>query len=300
MKKNFDSFYKKLKEKQKKNVEEIENQSKKKAKQAVIMLLIIGILFSIPTGFVIFPVFIILSFVVYFLTFNGKERLNFYSENIIKEIVKDFKENNLKYIPKGGISKSVYNKGNFEKYDVYKSKDLLTGTINNKQELKISEVETTVIDTDEKGDKNSGIVFLGVLGVTTLEKRTNYTLRLEKNTKYMIKNRDLHVNVESSEFEQMFDIGCEDIMLVMQIFTLDMMEEIINIYEENVLKLKDRFPEIVIKDNNIFVRIRNWGFLESKHTKDLLDYDTIKDQYELIEITIRLLEIFTNKLDEIL
>lgn len=301
MTKNFDEFYNNLKLRKEQEANELDKKVKKKTYTVIGIILAVGIIISILSSFLFMVVIGIICLIIYFIMMGtNKDRNIFYKSQIVTEIINDFKEYLLKYYPSQGMEKSIYDEASFNDYDTYNSEDLIVGRINEKYNLKIAEVRTSVTTTDAQGEDHTTVEFWGIFGVVELDKSINTKLQLVRNTTYLIANRNFQINLDSAEFEKYFDVGCNNRMLAMQIFTSDMMQEIVDIYESDVFKLKKRFPEIMIKNNKIYIRISTGNFLDTRVSKDLFDYETIKDEYNLLKSTLTLLEKFTNKLEEIL
>lgn len=295
--KNFDEFYRKLQISETENAKNIEAKTKKKALIISIIILIIGIIFAIWSSNLLFIIpTLTVCFLVYLRIMKTKERKKYFKNRIINSIVNDFPEYSLKYVSYGRMNEMLYDEGEFEEYDKYSSEDLIVGIMENKYNLTIAEVVTEKKYTDSYGNTNWHVRFIGIVGVVELDKIIPANIKIEKNANFSFLNEK--VELDSSEFEKYFDVLSDNKMLTMQILTADTMENLVEVIRKDIFRFQERFPEIKIKGNKVYVRIPTLDLFESKLTKEILDYKNIKEQYELLESTLSILKCIITKLDE--
>ena len=290
--KNFNEIYQNLQLNFEQESKAMNQKLKKKAIIRCTIIFVLGLIFSIGTSMVTMIAVIIIMLVVAIITIQSKERIDFYEGKIIKSLVSEFNEEfHLQYYPEQGIHHSIYDEAGFENYDRYRSEDLMTGDIEGNL-LKLAEVETRVETTDEEGNTTDTINFIGIFGHMKLNKSINSYIRFRKNNELLF-SKKTQVELDSSEFEKYFDIESNNKMVTMQILTPDFMEEIINKIKYKIL------PEIIINNDNIFIRIMKGEIFKPKLTKDLLDYDSLKREFETIDNCLSILKELIVKINEI-
>ena len=116
----------------------------------------------------------------------------------------------------------------------------------------------------------------GIFSNTKLNKYLPYEIRI-KNNELIVESKNNKVQMDNKEFEKYFSVYCNSNILAMEILTHDVMEEIINFYEKYNIKF-----EIVIKNNNIYVRFNTGVMFEPNIFKKSNDINTLWIYYNVL------------------
>lgn len=213
-------------------------------------------------------------------TFNSE-----YKQKVIRTFVKAYDEK-LNYFPERGISSSEYKEGKFDRmFDRYYSEDLIEGEIE-ETKIKISEVQTEKEETDKDGNRYYATLFHGMFGIIELNQiipsiiqiRSNANLIVTVPTKIATIGMAFEkIELDSSEFEKIFDVYTDNKIQAMQILTADVMAEMIDFYN----KYKIAY-EITITGSNIYIRFKTGSIFEGNILKSAIDFDELKKNYDII------------------
>ena len=225
-----------------------------------------------------------------------------FKEKIISPIVKSFNQN-LEYAYEKRIDENIYKEAEFEKYISYKSEDLIEGILENNCKFIMSEL---VIEGLEQynGERKYTTLFKGLFVKVGLNKEFNTKLYLrrdirEKEKAFKQDLDKLRLQLDSQEFENIFNIYTSNKIVAMQLLTADIMEMLVKFNQE--MKY-----EITIKDNNIYIRffcgemfeppsLEAFAIASSMNTKSL-DKNILYKYYKMLDFTFEL----TNKLEKII
>ena len=214
-----------------------------------------------------------------------------YKSTIVNAILESFNED-IKYSPSIGIRSAVYDDAEFEKYELYDSEDLIQGTLKNNSYISMAEVSTKYSRTSEEGKTEYYDIFCGFFSKVKTQKpfSTNLYLRKDINDKNLL-NRfisakppfdNLRVELDSGEFERMFDVYCSDTICAMQLLTADVLQLLLDFQKELGIDY-----ELTIKNNSIYIRFLSGKMFEASGlSKYSLDKLTIYVYYKMIEFTI--------------
>ena len=220
-----------------------------------------------------------------------KSKIVQYKDNFKTKVVKallDSFEENISYFPYHGISSSSYIDAEFEMFDRYRSEDLMQGVLKNNCNFSMSEILTEYETTDEDGNSYYHTLFCGMMSKVETPKPFNACLYLRKDRKDKnILNRafkaklpfdKLRVELDSQEFEKMFDVYCSDKIIAMQLLTADIMQLLIEFQEEMNMEY-----EITIKNNLIYIRFMSGEMFETANVmKFSLDKSTLYKYYRML------------------
>ena len=96
--------------------------------------------------------------------------------------------------------------------------------------------------------------------------------------------------MDSTSFEKVYDVYCNNKIAGMQVFTADTMQKILDFKEKYKM-----YPEISLKKNNLYMRFPIFkNCLEHNIFKNILDYKEIESFYILISSIINISENFSN------
>lgn len=244
-------------------------------------------------------IYIAIAILVYIKTKpkGNKSKIAQYKDDFKTKVVKtllDSFEENITYSPYNGISSSSYIDAEFEKYDTYRSEDLMQGVLKNNCNFSMAEVLTEYETTDKDGDTHYHTLFCGMMSKVETPKPFNASLYLRKDRKdknilarafrAKLPFDNLRVELDSQEFEKMFDVYCSDKIIAMQLLTADIMQLLIDFQEEMNMEY-----ELTIKNNLIYIRFMSGEMFETANVmKFSLDKSTLYKYYRMLDFTFTL------------
>ena len=256
--------------------------------QIIINLLVPNITFSF--------FFLFLGLIVVMLYIGmakpGKEYRKFFKENVIKKFVKEYSES-LDFNPDAGMSKGIYNDAEFERYDNYSSEDLIYGTLEDGYKIQMAEVHTEEESTDSDGNTTTSTVFHGLFACVEFDKYINTYLKIRQNQKFLFIKNKHKLEMDSGEFEKIYDVYTENNIITMQLLTADIMQMFIDFKNKNKL-----IPQLTLKENKLYIRFETGGVFEASILKKSLDYEVLKRYYDIINFTLELTEKFIKNVNE--
>ena len=268
-----------------------------------IIFIISGVIFFI-CGIIFYNfVFIILGIigiVVFLIIFSKKfgEYKLIYKEKIIKSFIKGYSEK-LDYYPQQGISSRIYNMADFDGYyDRYHSEDLIEGTILDNCRISMSEVHTEreeeTTDSDGNTTTHYVTIFHGLFACINLDSLITVSFRITKNKLFsgIFKGKQ-RLEMDSGEFEKIFDVSTEDKIGTLRLLTSDIMQMLIDFKTENKVT-----PEIVLKNNILYIRFAVGNVFEPNLIKNDMDFDKLKRNYDMINFIFILTEDFCRNIIE--
>ena len=139
----------------------------------------------------------------------------------------------------------------------------------------MANVETTIERTDSDGHSSTIITFLGIFAKINLNKSINNSIKI-CNYNYKEKNKE-KIDLDSSKFEDIFDVTTDNNIKAMQLLTSDVMELLLKFSKF----INNKF-DISIIENNIYIRINNNVTFEANLDKDdIIDKKQIKQYYDI-------------------
>ena len=215
-----------------------------------------------------------------------------FKAKVIQSFIKAYSQN-LEYNPYCGITPIIYDDGEFEeKYDIYHSEDYIQGMVVEKYKIEMSEVHTEREHSD--GDnKWYSTIFHGLFAQVELNKFLEQTIKLRKNSYYKFFDKKERIEMDSGEFENLYDTYSKDKIIAMQLLTSDTMQLLIDFYNKYEI-----VPEITLKSNFLYIRLDIGNIFEANIIKKALDYNTLKRYYDTINFTLKIIEKILKKIDE--
>lgn len=274
--KNFNKIYEEVYKKSFQTVEEKRKRANQRIVNAFWICTSIGIIVSIIVWNII-PIFLGLLIAI-ILGSSSKENNEYqinYKELVIRNLIREY---NQKWIfnPYRGISSHVYSLGEFERFDRFKSEDYIGGVLNNRCIIDMAEVTTEDRHTDEDGNTSYSIIFQGLFARISFATKIDSITKVRKNKFKLIESRNT-LEMDSGEFERIFDVYSEGKVTTMQILTLETMQKIIDFTHKTKI-----IPEFTIKQNYLYIRFKIDNVFEPSLTKNSLDYETLKKYFDVI------------------
>lgn len=276
--KSFSTIYQEL---YKECHEELETLRKQALRKTILLLAILfiicAIIFSINSIIAIFAVSASLLALV-FAPYH-KEYKKQYKNVIIKKLV-NFYDPNLTFHPNGRMSRSSYNDAEFEKYDYFFANDLVLGKIDNEIEFEAGDVRTEIENSNDDNSSSRTVVFRGLFSSAQFNTDIKNTIKIRSDKGFLGKllpaNKQL-IQLDSLEFENLFDVYSTDKILAVRILTSDILDFMINFRKENKLKY-----ELTLKNSSLYIRIHCKDLFEAPFSKDSLDFDNLHMDYKIL------------------
>lgn len=191
---------------------------------------------------------VIIFIVIFFVSLYGGNKISKIRSNIeiiqnnaIIDFTKSFDES-LKFDFLGSIPKETYEKAELHSFEHYFSYNLISRKIENNLNFEMARVNTSV----RSGDRYRNI-FSGMFAVAETSKSLNQVIHIRKhNSEVSFSN--LKVDLDSTEFEDLFDVYSSNDITAMQFLTSDAMQKLIEFYNEFNIPF-----EITIKDKHIYI-----------------------------------------------
>lgn len=230
---------------------------------------------------------------------NKKSDIELYVEQykniIIPEFLNQFEEK-INYMPNEKIDKTIYNEAEFEKYDTYDSEDVMKMDLNNGFNVIMSDLKTCNTTTDDNGNTHYHELFKGIFTIIEMPKTFNEILYLKKDKKYKRKNiipKIEKIKLDSTDFENYFDIYSTNSLITMQLLTSDIMEFFIDFQNSTGIDF-----ELTLKNSRIYIRFFSGNIFEMPNlTESFLDKAKLKKYYEILNFTLEFTYKITNLLN---
>lgn len=291
--KSFNEIYEKVYRESNTPLEDARNKATKGMLLIIFIIFMVGTISSVITKSFLL-IFMALLIIALYIAFSRNRRnyTKLFKEKVIRTFVKEY-SSTLEYLPSKGIDKLSYIKGEFERPDRFFSEDLITGTLEDGNRISMSEVISEIESRDSDGNVEYLTMFYGLFAEIKLNKTVLANIKIRKNTLTLIKPKD-KIEMDSSEFEKVFNVYGTNPIITMQLLTADVMQMLIDFKEQN------RFtPEITIKENNMYIRFNTGEVFEANMLKKALDYDTLLKYYNIINFTLELTEKILKNIKEI-
>ena len=234
-----------------------------------------------------YPVFVFIGIMIWTLIIGFSKKSRQYNSefknNVIKKFVKSYCDT-LTYSPERGISSQIYREAEFEHYDRYSSEDYISGILEDGYAIEMAEVHTEDESTDKDGHTTYTTIFYGLFARVSFDKAVFGTIKIRKNKLKLFGNKD-RIEMDSGEFEKIYDVYADDKIIAMQLLTADIMQMFIDF--KNKYKIS---PELTIRQNKLYIRFATGNVFEANVLKRALDYDTLKKYYDTINFTLRITE----------
>ena len=156
----------------------------------------------------------------------------------------------------------------------------------------MSEVHTERESRDEDGHRSYHTVFRGLFAEVESDKFLTDKIKIRKNAIKLFDSKQ-RIEMDSGEFEKIYDIYSENKIVAMQLLTADIMQMFIDFKEKNKI-----VPELTIKGNKLYIRFQTGNTFEANIFKDALDYSTLLKYYNTIEFTLGITEKMLKNISE--
>lgn len=226
---------------------------------------------------------IIIGYVQTKYTKEAKVYKKYYKEQVIQQLTKGM-FNDVEYEPDGMFLEEDFIKSGFDKsfYGQYLSEDLVKLTLNTKLKNNIdfcyAEVHTKDINGRDMDGKQSGYtLFRGLVGKFKISKKFPVKFYIRRNGLLKKTNKN-KINMDMTEFEELFDVECEDKNLAVRILTADIMDSMIKIYKKFNHEL-----EVHVIEDVVYVRIKCGALFEPSIRSKSITLKKIQEYYFMIK-----------------
>ena len=268
----------------------------------ILTIIILLLIIFIPSAksLLIFIGILYIVFLTLLIQYHPKSYISFYKKNIINNLIKNY-DDSFNYMPNIGISPSLYKNAEFEQYfDRFTSEDSISGKFQNKFPFTMAEVKTENETKDSKGHSTYTTIFKGLFIHITLEKPIPSKIHIRKNSllknKFSIFNFKINkldrIEMDSPDFEKIYDIYSDNNIITMQLFTASQMQMILDFKKKYKI-----YPEFTIKNNSLYMRFSSSkAFFEPRPFKKLLDYNCLNEEYKFITSIMNICNLIINNI----
>lgn len=209
-----------------------------------------------------------------------------YKENVIDKLLKNFIEE-LDYIPLKGMPSDIYNEAHYGgHYNRYYSDDYFEGKINGQKiimaDLLVQE-KTTEKQSDGSEKTKTTTIFNGLFGKIELSKSINSSLNITRNPRFSFLNSE-KLEMDSYEFEKNFNVYTNNSIIAMQLLTLDVQEDILELYNKYSIDF-----HISIVDNQMYLLFNTGSMFEVFSRKDS-PTQVLEKYFEIIKFIYKLVD----------
>ena len=299
MDENFEIIYEDVYNASVNRLNEVKRKNRMIILTVLIILLIINIIIYVVIEYkaeslVAIAISIIVVFIYYITGKQGYRRV--FKQTVIENLVKNY--NPKLYYSIDGITRMDYKISEFDsRFDDFQSEDRIYGRLKTGDNVQIAEIITYDIritnDLNGRGREERVKTFSGMYGIVRLEKNLLSNIQISLNS-IMKRNNKNRIEMDSSEFEQYYDLITKDKITAMRIFTSDLIEEMVELREKTKTPI-----ELRIVDNYIFFRYRCGQMFEPPLIRNGLDKKLLKNYYKYIYYPIEFLEKLCNNINEV-
>lgn len=227
---------------------------------------------------------VFIPFAIYF-AYKYKKYNKIYMDNYKDKVIKNFVtyiDNSLNYHQHGDKQLlNHYLDANFEdkNFNTFGADDYIEGYNPNCTKIELCNI--SLENTNEKGELLN-LVYEGIFSITKLNISLPEELRITKNN-YFFNPKHSKIEMDSNEFEKYFDVYSNSNILAMEILTHEIMEELVQFYSTYKIKF-----ELVLKDNNIYIRFDTGVMFEPNILTKSNNINTLWVYYNILTFVINI------------
>jgi len=216
---------------------------------------------------------------------------------IIKRLLKEFSDD-IKFYTNSDkkIMCEDYRNAQFGTFDnfYYRADDMIYGTLKNGSVINMVDcfVRENCADENKTGKSKD---FFGLFAFIELKKNISTSILIRKDYYKKEKNKSTKIELDSSEFEKIYNVYSEDKVTTFQLITSDTMQMLIDFEKENGIT-----PELTMYENKLYIRFETGKMFEPTYfeKKRALDYETLKKYYNTMCFTLKFTEKITKNIKE--
>lgn len=218
--------------------------------------------------------------VLIYYNYKYKKYNDIYIENYKDKIIKNFVKyinHNLNYHQYGGKNLlSYYLDAKFDdiEFNNFVTDDYIDGYNENSTSIQMCNI--ALENVNNKGEFLN-MIYEGIFSVTKLNIYLTDEIRIKPH-EYSLNSKYNRVQMDSKDFEKIFDVYSNSKILAMEILTHDIMEELVYFYNSYKIKF-----EIVLKNNNIYIRFDTGAMFEPNILSKSNDIKTLWIYYNVLK-----------------
>ena len=234
-------------------------------------------------GIITIPIYLIV------LVKNYKYKQNYekmYKNNVLKEFIKLINEKII-YKPEDILNayslQKEYVEATFDNKDFnrFSADDYLEGYLDETTFIKMIDIDVKKVTGSGK-NRNVEEIFTGLYATTISDKNIKSYVRITRDKKDFFGGQD-RIQMDSQEFEEIFNVYSDDRILATRLLTADIMQMLIEFYNKYKLMF-----EIVIKKDNIYLRFNTGPMFEPKIFGNSMDKELLYVYYCILEFILQL------------
>lgn len=220
---------------------------------------------------------------------GGSEASQFnreYKYNVINKLLENFVDE-LDYVPLKGISSKIYDETEYkDEYNEFESDDYFEGKIGTKK-IVMADVDAKLITTEKDDEGNTHTetttIFNGLFGKVFMDKSIEADISIirGKTNSYGKKQK---VEMDFRGFEELFTVLSNNNVIAMQLLTIDLQEDILELYNNAKLDF-----DIVIKNNNMYVFFETGDMFEVYSTR-YSPKEVLEKYFEIMKFITKIVE----------
>lgn len=239
-------------------------------------------------GIIALIVFILLLYIIFANKKSEEEYSSIFKTQIINKFIKlinnklEYKRDNLNYQQ----LLNNYKTANFtnEPVNLFEPDDYITGFLDDETYVEICDlnVKRKVDEYYKNGRKVKNFVqtFQGIFVKTACINNIGTHIKISKNKLKFFKNKR-RLEMDSQEFEKYFDVYSENKIIAMQLLTSDIMVILVDFYKKYGLEY-----EIVVKENNIYLRFFTGPMFEPTIFKSSIDKMKLSQYFGILKFVL--------------
>lgn len=305
MKRNFEELVEYIKNNTTPEFDDLLEKAKKDSKKIIIWFLVLAVIVNpvmlyiyyyyysnivyLPKIAIVFAIVIINLFlyIIISIAFSGNKTalVGAFKYSVIQKLLCNFYDN-VNYSPKNMMPERIYEEPKYnEFYDIYRSDDYMEAKIDGKYDIKMAEIHTlkeeTHTDSDGHTTTTETTKFHGIFSRIQMEKSINSNLLIMENHSFFKKDR---LDMDSQEFEKLFDVSATNQIIGMQLLTHDIMELLISFKKQTGIEY-----DISIYNNIMYLRFHTGSMFEFRSfKKGAFDEKMLREYYDVLDFTCKL------------
>ena len=238
---------------------------------------------------------LVLTYVIIRVVLRNQERLSkLYKEKILPDFIRLFPSGTAEY----------YQGKEYTTYETYRIDDAYRASGFNSEDyidvdvmegVKYSNEDTNIeignIWVSDKRQKRQDVIFSGLFAHANSTKSINYFIKISKNR--LNKKKD-KIDMDSSDFEEIFDIYSENKIYAMRILTSDVMMLLWDFYQKYELKF-----EVILSGNKIYLRFYTGNIFDVKLFGNSMNKKNLFIYYSIMDFVAELTKSINNALEDI-
>ena len=238
---------------------------------------------------------LLLTYLIIRIILKNQERLSkIYKEKILPDFIRMFPNGTTEY----------YQGKEYTTNETYRIDDAYRTSGFNSEEyididvmdcIKCSSEDTNVemanIWISDKNQEKQDVIFNGLFAYADSAKNINYFIKISKNKVIKKKHK---VDMDSSDFEEIFDIHSRNNVYTMRILTPEVMMLLWDFYQKYELKF-----EVILSGNKIYLRFYTGNIFDVKLFGNSMNKNNLFIYYSIMEFVVELTKSINKALEKV-